>query len=124
MLFYELATAGQLISLEDFNVYVFHGFQEEFKDLVTSFVTKAEPLLYANLYSYLLTLEFIHKTSLQSMRSIVINAPLLPTPITPPLALVAQYQPSRNFDRNMGRFHGEWCPNYGSGRVKVYYFQA
>ena len=43
-LFDELAAAGRPLSLEDFNLYIFRGLCGEFKDLVTSLVTKAEPL--------------------------------------------------------------------------------
>jgi hypothetical protein len=62
-LFDELTVVGRPISLEDFNLYVFHGFHGEFKDLVTSLVIKTDPLSYANLHSHLLTHEFLHKTS-------------------------------------------------------------
>jgi len=44
-LFDELAAIGLLVSLEDFNLYVFRGLREEFKDLVTSLITKAEPFI-------------------------------------------------------------------------------
>jgi len=84
VLFNELAAGGRLVLLEDFNLYMFCGLQGEFKDLVTSLVTKAKPLLYANLHSHLLTHKFLHKTSLSSMGSAVINTPLMPTPNTPP----------------------------------------
>ena len=40
-LFDELAAAGRPMSLEDFNLYVFRGLRGEFKDLVTSLITKA-----------------------------------------------------------------------------------
>jgi hypothetical protein len=96
-LFDELAAASWSVSLEDFNLYVFHGLQVEFKDLVTSLITKAEPFSYTDLHSHLLTYEFIHKTSLQSIESATISAPLLPTA---PSALVAHRQPSGNFSRN------------------------
>lgn len=99
MLFDEFAAVGQLISLEDFNLHVFRGLRGEFKDLFTSLMTKAKPLSYVDLHSYFLTHEFLHKTALQSMKSTVINAPLLPTPNTPLLALVVHHQPSRNFGR-------------------------
>jgi hypothetical protein len=36
----ELAAAGRPLSPEDFNLYVFRGLRGEFKDLVTSLVTK------------------------------------------------------------------------------------
>jgi hypothetical protein len=62
-LFDELTVVGRPISLEDFNLYVFHGFHGEFKDLVTSLVIKTDPLSYADLHSHLLTHEFLHKTS-------------------------------------------------------------
>jgi hypothetical protein len=62
-LFDELAAAGRPVSLEDFNLYVFRGLRGEFKDLVTSLITKAEPLSYADLHSHLLTHEFLHKSS-------------------------------------------------------------
>jgi hypothetical protein len=110
-LFDELAAAGRPILLEDFNLYVFCGLQGEFKDLITSLVTKVEPLSYANLHSHLLTHEFLHKTSLSSMGSAVINPPLLPTPNTPTTAFFSQHQSPRNFGRNKCRFHGEWHPN-------------
>ena len=43
-LFDELAIASRPILLEDFNLYVFRGLRGEFKDLVTSLITKAKPL--------------------------------------------------------------------------------
>jgi hypothetical protein len=76
-LFDELAVAGWPLSLKDFNLYIFRGLRSEFKDLVTSLVTKAEPLSYANLHSHLFTHEFLHKSSLPSLAA---NPPLLPTP--------------------------------------------
>jgi hypothetical protein len=63
-LFDELAVAGQPLSLEDFNLYIFHGLHGEFKDLISSLVTKAKLLSYADLHIHLLTYEFLHKTSL------------------------------------------------------------
>jgi len=63
LLFDKLVAAGRPISLEDFNIYVFHGLRGEFKDLVTSLKTKAEPLLYVDLYNHLFTHEFLHKSS-------------------------------------------------------------
>jgi len=59
-LFDEYAATARPISLEDFNLYLFLGLHGEFKDLVTSLVTKAESLSYAGLHSHLL----MHKTSL------------------------------------------------------------
>jgi hypothetical protein len=81
--------ASRPVLLKDFNLYVFRGLQREFKNFVTSLVTKAEPLSYADLYRHLLTHEFLHKTSPPSIRSAAIIAPLLPTPNTPlkPLSL-------------------------------------
>ena len=66
-LFDELAAVGHPISLEDFNLYVFCGLRGEFKDLVTSLITKAEPPSYADLHNHLLTHEFLHKNSFHSM---------------------------------------------------------
>jgi hypothetical protein len=63
-LFDKLVVVGHPISLEDFNLYVFRGLRGEFKDLVTSLITKAEPLLYVDLHSHLLTHEFLHNNSL------------------------------------------------------------
>jgi hypothetical protein len=60
-LFDELAAASRPMSLEDFNLYVFSGLRGEFKDLVTSLITKAEPLLYVDLHNHLFTHEFLHK---------------------------------------------------------------
>jgi len=115
-LFNELAAAGRPVSLEDFNLYVFRGLQGEFKALVTSLVTKTEPLSYADLHSHLLMHKFLHKTSITSMRSATINAPLLPTLNTLPSTFVSQRQSSRNFSRYRGHFHGGWRPNQFSSR--------
>jgi hypothetical protein len=62
-----LVAAGRPMSLEDFNLYVFRGLRGEFKNLVTSLITKAKPLLYVDLHNHLLTHEVLHKNSLQSM---------------------------------------------------------
>jgi hypothetical protein len=109
-LFDELAAAGRPVSLEDFNLYVFRGLRGEFKDLVTSLITKAEPLSYADLHNHLLTHEFLHKSSA------AIHVPLLPTPSTPSSTLVAQCQTFGNSGRSRGRFNGGWCPNQSSSR--------
>jgi hypothetical protein len=87
LLFDELIAAGRPISLEDFNLYVFCGLRGEFKDLVTNLVTKAELLSYADLNNHLLTHEFLHKTTLQSMDG---SLPLLSQPplLTMPLLIL------------------------------------
>jgi hypothetical protein len=63
-LFDELVVVSRPLSLEDFNLYLFHGLRSEFKDLVTSLVTKANPLSYIDLHNHLFTHEFMHKSSL------------------------------------------------------------
>ena len=113
-LFDELTAAGRPVLLEDFNFYVFRGLRGQFKDLVTSLVTKAEPLSYADLHNHLLTHEFIHKSLA------VIHALLLPTPNTPSSALVAQCQNFGNCGHSMGRFSGGWRPNQFSSRDNWY----
>jgi hypothetical protein len=75
-LFDELVAVGQPLSLEDFNLYIFRGLRGEFKDLVTSLVTKAKPLLYVDLHNHILTHKFLHKTSFQPLTA---NSPLLPS---------------------------------------------
>ena len=94
-LFNELVVAGRPISLTDFNLYVFPGLRGEFHDLVTSLSTKDDPLSYSELQSHLSTHEFIHRNSLPS---ILPTAPLLPTPMQPPLVYAAQ----RGFSRSNG----------------------
>jgi hypothetical protein len=54
-LFDELAAASRPISFEDFNLYVICGLCGEFKDLVTSLVTKKKLLSYTDLHNHLLT---------------------------------------------------------------------
>ena len=61
--------------------------------MVTSLFTNVDPLSYANLYSHILTYEFLHKSSFQPM-SATTTTPLLPTPTQPPSAFVASRQPS------------------------------
>ena len=84
-LFDELAAASRPISLENFNLYVFCGLRGEFKDLVTSLITKAELLSYANLHNHLLTHEFMHKNSFHSMVVGSSSSPLLSSSSQPPL---------------------------------------
>ena len=111
-LFDELAAADQPMSLENFNLYVFRGLRGEFKDLVTSLITKAKPLSYADLHDHLLTHEFLHKNSLHSMdtnpfllsSSLPPQPPLLPTP--QPSAHLVMSHHSSTFSCNRGRSHG------------------
>jgi hypothetical protein len=107
-LFDELAAVGRPLSLEDFNLYIFCGLHGEFKDLVTSLVTKAKPLSYADIHSHLLTHEFLHKSSLLSLAT---NPPLLPTPSLLSSVHLAQQQTSFNFGRNRGRSRRSWRSN-------------
>jgi len=109
-LFDELAAAGQPVSLEVFNLYMFRGLRGEFKDLVTSLITKAGLLSYADLHSHLYTHEFLHKSSA------AIHAPLLPTPSIPSSALVAQRQTFGNSGRSRGRLNGGWHPNQSNNK--------
>jgi len=85
---------------------VFRGLRGEFEDLVTSLVTRANPLPYADLLSDLLTHEFIHKSSHLSIGSAAIHTPLLPTPNIPPSAFISHRQLAAQFDQNKGRFKG------------------
>jgi hypothetical protein len=104
-LFDELVVVGRPILLEDFNLYMFHGFRGEFKDLITRLMTKDKPLPYTDLPNHLLKNEFIHKLSHPSMGSTAINASLLSTPNTPPSTFVSQCQSFENFSHNSSRFH-------------------
>ena len=74
-LFDELATIGRPLSLEDCNLYIFHGLHDKFKDLVTSLVTKVEPLSYMDLHIHLLTHEFLHNSSLPSFVVLYLSYP-------------------------------------------------
>jgi hypothetical protein len=91
---------------------VFRGLRGEFKDLVTSLVTRADPLPYADLLSHLLTHEFIHKSSHLSMGSAAIHAPLLPTPNIPPSALLSDRQLSSWFAICVFMGYGEGKKRY------------
>ena len=102
-LFDELAAAGRPISMAEFNLYVFRGLHSDFKDLVTSLSTKADPISYTDLHSHLLTHEFLHKASLH----LAVTAPLLPTPSQQPSAFFGQRQFGSSTGRR-GRFRGGW----------------
>ena len=116
-LFNELAAVGRPISLKDFNLYVFRGLHGEFKDLVTSLITKAELLSYVDLHNHLLTHEFLHKNSFHSMAvgsssssllsssSLPQQPPLLPTPLN------SAYYAMTNHSRNRGCYRDNWHPN-------------
>jgi hypothetical protein len=107
-LFDELVAIGRPLSLEDFNLYIFRGLRGAFKDLVTSLMTKTEPLSYVDLHNLLLTHEYLHTSSLPSL---AVNPPLLPTPSLLPSAHLAQQQHNSNFGCNRGRSNGRWCSN-------------
>jgi hypothetical protein len=102
-LFDELAATGRPISLEDFNLYVFRGLHGKFKDLVTSLITKAKPLSYADLHNHLFTHEFLHKNSFHSMDA---ASSLQYSPTPHPSAHLAMSHHSSNFSRNKGHFRG------------------
>jgi len=117
-LFDELAAVGRPMSFEDFNLYVFRGLRGEFKDLVTSLITKAKPLSYADLHSHLLTHGFLHKNSFHSMvaapsllssPSLPQQPPLLPTPQFSAHHAMSHHSP--NFSRNRGCSRGNWHPH-------------
>lgn len=105
-LFDELVAAGRPISLAEFNLYVFRGLRSEFKDLVTSLSTKADPISYTDLHSSLLTHEFLHKAALQP----AVTTPLLPNPSQQPAAFFVQNHLGFNNARR-GRFRGGWRNN-------------
>jgi len=69
-LFDKLAATCILISVIDFNLYVFLGLHSEFCDLITSLLTKTKPFPYSELHSHLFTHEFLHMNSLQSIPTI------------------------------------------------------
>ena len=107
-LFDELVIVGRPMSLEDFNLYMFCGLRSEFKDLVTSLITKTEPLSYADLHNHLLTHEFLHKNSIHSMdanSSLLFSPLLLPPPLLPtpqPSVHLAMSHHNSNFSHNRG----------------------
>jgi hypothetical protein len=111
-LFDELVVASQPISLEDFNLYVFHCLRGEFKDLVTNLVTKVKLLLYTDLHNHLLTHKFLHKNSLHSMNAnsflmsspLLLQPPLLSTPQPSNHLATSHYNP--NFSHNRGHSRG------------------
>jgi hypothetical protein len=101
LLFDELAATGRPMTLEDINLYVFCGLYGEFKDLVTSLITKAEPLLYADLHSHLHSMDA--NRSLLSL-SLLSQPPLLSTP--QPSAHLAMSHHSSNFNCKKGCSRG------------------
>ena len=113
-LFDKFDVAGRPISLEYFNLYVFHGLRSEFKDLITSLVTMTELLSYADLHNHLFTHEFLHKNSLNFMdvNSSLLSSPLssqpqlLPTPST----YLATFYHNPNFSRNRVRSRATSIP--------------
>jgi hypothetical protein len=96
--------------LKTFNLYVFCGLRGEFKDLVTSLITKEEPLSYADLHSHILTHEFLHKNSFHSMAAASFLLYSSSLPQQPPLLSTPQFSAhhdmshhSPNFSRNKDR---------------------
>jgi hypothetical protein len=111
-LFDELVAAGRPISLVEFNLYVFRGLHNDFKNLVTKFSTKADPISYTDLHNSLLTHEFLHKAALQP----AVTAPLLPTSTQQPVAFFVQHHSGFSTGRQ-GHFLGAWRNN---SRINFY----
>jgi hypothetical protein len=111
-LFDELVAAGRPISLPEFNLYVFLGLRSEFKDLVTSLSTKADPISCSDFHSSLLTYEFLNKAAFQP----TITALLLPTPTQQPAAFFMQNHSGFNTARR-GCFHRGWRNNNNHNNV-------
>ncbi|KAK2990765.1 hypothetical protein RJ640_007435 [Escallonia rubra] len=64
----ELSATGRPISIEDFNVYVFHGLKSDFEDLVTTLNARTEPVSFSELHSLLLSHEFLHSENLTKLQ--------------------------------------------------------
>jgi hypothetical protein len=100
--------------MEEFNLYVFRGLRSDFKDLVTSLSTKADPISYTDLHSHLLTHQFLHKASLQ----LFVITHLLPTPTQQPSVFFVQHYFGSSIGRK-GRFRGGQrqnnCSSYNHG---------
>ena len=77
---------------------------------MTIFCTKADPISYIDLHNHLLTYEFLHKASRQS----IMIVPILPTPTQQPSAFFKQCQSISNSSR-MDHFHGRWRTNNHNG---------
>ncbi|GAV62430.1 UBN2 domain-containing protein, partial [Cephalotus follicularis] len=63
----ELVVAGRPVPLPDFNIYIFKGLKPEFKDLVTTFSSRSDPITYSELLGLLLSHEFLHGDSLNTI---------------------------------------------------------
>jgi len=90
---------------------VFRGLRSDFKDLVTSLFTKADPISYTDLHSSLLTHEFLHKAALQP----AVTAPLLPTPTQQPTALFVQHHSGFCGGWKNNNHNNAYRGNHGNG---------
>jgi len=99
-LFDELVVAGRPLSLEDFNLYIFRGLRGEFKDLVTSLVTKTKPLLYTDRHNHLLTHElsllfpYWLQIHLYCLHHLCCPLLILPNSSTTPILVVTEVVPT------------------------------
>jgi hypothetical protein len=63
----EFTTSGKPFGPSSFNLYLFKGNCEKFKDLITTFTTRAESISFILLYVLLLSHELINKNSFQHL---------------------------------------------------------
>ncbi|XP_043687872.1 uncharacterized protein LOC122639102 [Telopea speciosissima] len=63
----ELVAAGHPLRPGAFNLHVYRGLKPEFKSMVSSLLTRTDPIEYDDLHAMLLSHEFLHGTSLKKL---------------------------------------------------------
>ncbi|XP_049390293.1 uncharacterized protein LOC125854762 [Solanum stenotomum] len=100
----ELAAAGRPICLPDQNIYMFKGLRCEFKDIITTFSARQEPVTFGELHSLLLSHEFIHGQALSSLS-------MSPSPMPDSAG-----NPSANFSQRFSQNDRQYNHNNHRGR--------
>ncbi|XP_043705352.1 uncharacterized protein LOC122655202 [Telopea speciosissima] len=80
----ELAVASHIVRPSAFNLHIYRGLKPEFGAMVSSLLTRTEPVLYDDLHAMLLSHEFLHGSTLNKLN--VADSP----PANAPTANTAQ----------------------------------
>ncbi|XP_043710282.1 uncharacterized protein LOC122659210 [Telopea speciosissima] len=122
----ELSAAGHPLRPAAFNLHIYRGLKSNFKAMVSSLLTRTDPISYDDLHAMLLSHEFLHGASLKKL-SISDATPAASQPIahnvqrstpsgTPGFSSPNQGGRGGHGGRGRGFRGGRGGPNQGYGR--------
>ncbi|KAG8384794.1 hypothetical protein BUALT_Bualt04G0155500 [Buddleja alternifolia] len=108
----ELVAACQPLTTTDFNLYIFKGLRTEFYDCVTTLTARPNLITYSDLFSFLMTQEFLYVDSISIPPGTTDSVPGNSQPTTN----LSQLEQPFNSCGGNNNYHGRGRSNRGCGR--------